>query len=291
MSVLGYAVADSHAETALEDESGLQLNAISWLVDHHRTKEVERRRMVDDLGLRQGEIVLDLGCGPGFWAPMLADKVAPAGRVVGLDISKELLRHAETMARSSPHRNSIEFREGTFYDLPFPDQSFDFVFFGNCFMYVTDTDRALEEQLRVTRPGGRIAAKDFDGSVFVVHPMDVELSLRVLAATAEGLRVSPPDPHFDNFCGRRLHGMFLRAGFKNVSTRPYAIQKVAPLLPEAERYIRANAEWYIEQAAPHLSERDVRTWKAHFDASSPECILGRDDFYFCMLEVVTTGMR
>jgi hypothetical protein len=96
-------------------------------------------------------------------------------------------------------------------------------------------------------------------------------------------------PTFDNFVGRKMHGAFLRAGFRNVSTRSYAIQKVGPLTPESERYIRGNATWYGGLAAPYLSDDERRLWAEYFDPDSERYLLARDDFYFCVLETVTVG--
>jgi ubiquinone/menaquinone biosynthesis C-methylase UbiE len=56
------------ATTFFESARGLQLSSVSWLLDHHVTKAAERRRMVDDLELRPGVVVLDSACGPGFWS-------------------------------------------------------------------------------------------------------------------------------------------------------------------------------------------------------------------------------
>ncbi len=87
-----------------------------------------------------------------------------------------------------------------------------------------------------------------------------------------------------------MHGVFLRAGFKDVTTRTYAIQKLAPLNPEAKRYLVGNAEWYGRLAAPRLSAEDLRTWEAAFQPASDAYVLDRDDFYFCMVETMTVGV-
>ncbi len=270
-------------------ELGLELTSLQWLIDHHRTKEQERRHMVDHLNLQPGDVILDLGCGPGLWAPLLAEKVAPYGRVIGLDFSRDLLSYAVKNLEKEPFKDIIDFQESDFHAIPFEDDTFDLVFFANCFSYVTDAFKVLEEQKRVAKKGGRIAAKDFDGAIIIFHPVEPELSARVLAATAQALKENPLDPPFDNYMGRKMHGLFLQAGFKDVSTTTWAIQKLSPLTPEAKRYIAGNAEWYANTGAPLLSEEDLQQWRAHFDPSSDKYILDLEEFYFCMLEVLTIG--
>ncbi len=274
---------------SFQGEKGLELTALEWLLDHHRTKEQERRQMVNDLNLNPGDIVLDLGCGPGLWAPLLAEKVKPNGRVIGLDFSPELINYAVENLNKEPLKDIIEFKIADFYAIPFEDDTFDLTFFGNCFAYVTDPFKVLEEQKRVTRKSGRVVAKDFDGAIIIFHPIEPQLSSRVLAATARGLKESPPEPPFDNFAGRKMHGLFLQAGFGNVYTTTYAIQKLSPLTAEAKRYITGNAEWYAKIGSPYLSREDLEQWRAHFDPSSDKYILDLEEFYFCMLEVLTIG--
>lgn len=261
---------------------------ISWLLDHHRAKELLRRGMVDDLNLKSGDIVLDLGCGPGLWTSLLAEKVNPAGRVVGLDSDTDFIRYASENI-TDLYRQIIEFHKGDFRSIPFEDDSFDLVFFGNCFSYVADRQKVLEEQKQVTKKGGRIAVKDFDGSVLVVHPIEPLLTLKVITAAAKGLKENPPDPPFDNFSGQKLRALLLKASLKKVSTTSYAVQMVPPLTPEAKRYITGNAKWYADKGRPYLLEEDFEQWQACFDSTSEEYILDSEGFYFCMLEILAIG--
>lgn len=274
---------------SFREKKKLEFISIGWLLDHHRTKQQERRQMVDDLGLKPGDEILDLGCGPGLWASLLAEKVKPNGRVVGLDCDTDLISYATENLAKEPLADIIEFQEGDFYAVPFGDESFDLVFFSNCFAYVTDPLKVLQEQKRVTKKGGRIAAKDFDGAVIIFHPIEPQLSLRVMSATAQALKEKPPNPLFDNFAGRKMYGLFLKVGLKNVYTTTYAIQKVSPLTSEAKRYITGNAEWYAKTGEPYLSKEDLKRWYAHFDPKSDTYVLDLEEFYFCMLEMLTIG--
>ena len=267
----------------------LEFIDLQWLLDHHEAKIQYRWKMVDALGLRPGDTVLDVGCGPGLWSELIAKKVWPSGRVVGLDLSAKLIGHARCRQRESRYGDIMEFHEADFYHLPFANERFSATFFGNCFSYVTDPDRVLSEQKRVVRSGGRIAVKDFDGALILFHPVDGALSYRVLGATEQALRECPPDPPFDNYTGRKLPVIMKQSGLLSIATKSYAIQFVPPLSRAAKRYIAGNAQWYGETARPLLSQTEFDAWIECFDTGSKRCILDRDDFYFCMVEVLCIG--
>ena len=275
--------------TTFQSTRGLQLSSVEWLLDHHRAKEAERRQMVDDLGLRSGDRVLDSASGPGLWSRLFAEKVQPGGRVVALDFSPDLLEYAQASLREDPLGGVIDLVLGEFNLLPFDGGVFDATFLGNCFCYIHDVLAVLERHKHVTRPGGRVISKEFDGGAVIFHPVDPTLTLKVLTGTAQALAARTGRDRFDNFVGRKMHGMFVRAGFTAVSTRSYAIQKAPPLSRATKRYIRSNADWYGRTAAPYLSDDEQRQWANAFDPASDDCILDRDDFYFGMVETVTEG--
>ena len=252
--------------------------------------------MVDDLNISPGHSILDQGCGPGLWTSLLYEKIKPNGRIVGLDIDEDLIGYAaenligyaaENLTKQD--KEIIDFQVGDFYSLPFVDESFDLVFFGNCFAYVTDHQRVLKEQKRVTKKGVRIALKDFEGSVLVFHPIAPLLMMKVLTSTVLALEEEPPNPPFDNYSGRKLHGLLLKEGLKNVSSKSYAVQIYSPLTPEAKNYIVGNAQWYANKGKAHLSTADFEEWHAYFDLASDQYILDSEEFYFCMLETMAVG--
>jgi len=106
-----------------------------------------------------GEAVLDLGCGAGFDVFVAAQLVGPAGRVVGIDLSPEMLAMAEAELRE-PKFPQIEFQMAQVETLPFPDASFDVALSNGVLNLIPDKPQALREIFRVLRPGGRLQACD-----------------------------------------------------------------------------------------------------------------------------------
>ncbi len=109
--------------------------------------------------LRRGEVVLDLGCGAGFDALVAAQLVGPTGRVVGIDLSPEMLAVAE-VGRAEAGFAQVEFCAGAVEALPFPEASFGLVLSNGVLNLIPDKPAALREIVRVLRPGGRLQACD-----------------------------------------------------------------------------------------------------------------------------------
>ena len=109
--------------------------------------------------LHAGEVVLDLGSGAGADVLISARRVAPGGRVIGLDMTTEMLELARRNAADAGVAN-VEFVQGYLEDIPLPDDSVDVVI-SNCVLNLAaDKTVVLAEAARVLRPGGRLAFSD-----------------------------------------------------------------------------------------------------------------------------------
>ena len=109
--------------------------------------------------LKPGERVVDLGSGGGFDCFIAAAQVGPEGRVVGIDMTEEMLERSRAAATAMGLRN-VEFRQGVIESLPIEDGSVDVVISNGVINLCADKRQVFAEILRVLRPGGRLQFAD-----------------------------------------------------------------------------------------------------------------------------------
>ena len=130
-------------------------------------------------GLQEGETVLDLGSGGGIDCFLASEEVGPSGKVIGVDMTPEMITRARADAREGGYTN-VDFRLGEIESLPVGDATVD-VIISNCVLNLSpERDRVLAEALRVLKPGGRLVISDLVCDV----PIPVQLREDAEAVTA-----------------------------------------------------------------------------------------------------------
>jgi ubiquinone/menaquinone biosynthesis C-methylase UbiE len=194
----------------------MQYHASSYLDAASAHQEIQRVRTTafEFFAPAEGERLLDAGCGAGEVARQLATRVGSTGSVVAVDQSEHML----AIARSRHDGGPVTYALGDVTSLDFPTGHFDGVRCERVLQHVANSDAAIRELIRVTRPGGRICVIDTDWTTHVWDGFDQ------MEEVARSFLRNVPDPA----AGRTTRARLVRAGAREVSALPVTLRFTSP---------------------------------------------------------------
>jgi SAM-dependent methyltransferase len=174
----------------------------------------------EKIGIKPGERVVDLGCGPGGVLHLLGKRVGPTGSVLGIERSPHFVSLARRFAADHA-LPQVEVREGDAYDTGLPRASFDGAHMRLVLVNVPEPERIVREMVSLVRPGGWVASFEAD---FLAHICDPPLP--AWARLLDAYTAYSAAQGIDLFVGRRTHRLFRAAGV--VDIRVDAVVHVYP---------------------------------------------------------------
>ena len=169
-----------------------------------------KRRTFDLLEVGEGSWILDVGCGTGDDARALAERVGTTGRVIGLDSSQAMVQEARK--RAERRQLPVEYQLGDARHLEFPNASFDACRIDRVLHHLDDPQAAVDELVRVARPGARVVMHEPDLEMILIGPGDRTVTRRLMNYFC--------DRHPSGWVGRQLYALARQAGLTAITIEP-----------------------------------------------------------------------
>jgi SAM-dependent methyltransferase len=251
-------------------------NYIQRLEEANPLREPTLREAIQALHLPSGSRGLDVGCGIGLQALLLAEAVGSAGHVTGLDLAPAVLSYAEMLVKAAGLAERISFRVGDMRNLPFDDNTFDWVWSADCVGYpVGELLPVLKELARVVRPGGNVAILAWSTQQLLPGYPLLEARLNA-ACSALGpfVKGSRPESHF-----LRALGWFRGAGFVEPTGHTFVGDVQAPLSGGIRRALLSLLAMLWGEPQPEVAPADWVEYQRLCQGDSLDCILNLPDYY------------
>jgi ubiquinone/menaquinone biosynthesis C-methylase UbiE len=208
------------------------------------------RRLIELADPKQGERVLDVGCGTGVVARQVAERLGSSCTVTGVDLSPNMLAVARAVANQN--RLKIDWCQGNAEQLPFSETSFDLVLCQFALMFIPNKAAALAEMHRVVSKSGRVLIsvwQSLDRHPFYQTLHEVIQNRLGLSALQDIFSLGSTD---------KLHALAVDAGFQRVEIEPFSMMA---RFPNPDAFIAGEIE--VDTAAiPSMQHMDTRARKA-----------------------------
>lgn len=261
--------------------SGRELASLDWLLVHHEAKSSFRNDVVERLGFRLGATIVDVGCGPGLWAPLFADALGATGTIFGYDVSKELIEYACQHNSALIANGRAQFSLGDITSPPATVSLADDVLIMNAIGYLKDPAQSVSGIWQHMKTGARLVIRQFDNGATVFSCVDTALQMRIYADAARSRHIGNSG---DAFLGRHLVAIARQAGIGQFNASADVVFLQAPLSVATRRYLGWKAEWFAARASEFSPTSDLAKWKQALPYDGNGGAFDTPEFGFSTLE-------
>lgn len=205
------------------------------------------------MGLEPGQRVLDLGCGPGIDTVALGRDVGPTGEVHGVDYDAAMVAKAHALAEAEGVNAWVSHHHAGATALPWPAGFFDASRSERLFQHLLDPERAFDEMVRVTKPGGQLVVIDGDWATLTIDSDETDLERRLVQFHAAHMMNNP-------FSGRRLYRMFRSRGLQDLDVDVQCVFLTDVAL--TRQIVRLDQIAEEALAAGVIDSEESRRWQA-----------------------------
>ncbi|KAJ04810.1 methyltransferase domain-containing protein [Sulfitobacter mediterraneus] len=246
------------------------------LENAYQGADITARRLASYSALspQPGETLLDIGCGNGLLTLDLARATGPAGRVIGIDPSQDMLKAAAVRCAGQPH---VTFLDGVAGALPIDDGSADGAVALQVFEYVEDLDAAMQDAMHCLKPAGRLVIGDLHFGSWIWHSEHPERMDRMRAAW---------DQHFvHGDLPNKMLPLLKNAGHRIEAVHPFTTTDHC-LKPDglARMMMLLMTRYAVENG--HVSQGEADDWFAE-----QEELARRGHFFFSISQFVITARK
>lgn len=239
-------------------------------------REPMLRQIFSEINLPKGSRGLDLACGVGVPSMILAEMLKPDIHITDTDISAEFIEEAKKASHSRGLDKYIDFKEGDAQNLPFPDNTFDWLISIDYAGYrITNSNKLLKEITRVLKKGGKLILICWSSQQLLAGYPELEAKLNItksgMAPFEKGMK---PQEHY-----LRVPECLYGAGFTDIRCKTYAGSNTAPFSKEEREALQdlISMRWKPEEN--ELDEDEFALFSKLCSPTSPHNILGTKGLY------------
>jgi ubiquinone/menaquinone biosynthesis C-methylase UbiE len=237
----------------------------------------QRLRFRLSVQARPGEVGLDVGCGAGHLACELAREVAPGGRIIAIDQSRDSVDASKDRVAKEELTNTVVVHIGDATALDFPDETFDFVAGAQIYSFIPNVAGAIREAARVLRKGARLVVLDSDWDLCIWKSKDPVLTRRIISARAANQFAHAHLP-------RDLNGLFIGAGLTLVDAHAFSIIETRY---DPNSYGISSIDVTREEALKYgVPALDVAAWEEDLRSRTAE-----GEWFFYLARFIFTGRK